>query len=68
MGRVLREGFANDGKFGAQVVERFCFGALHAQCDAHGRSNADGWSAANDHRLDGFGDVAVIRVGVMDDF
>ena len=68
MGRVLRERVADQRKFRAQFFERFRFGTLHAERDAHGRSHADGWGAANDHRLDGFGDVAIIRVGVMDDF
>ena len=64
----MREGLTDQRKFRTQFFERFRFGTLHAERNAHGRSHADGRGAANDHRLDGFGDVAIIRVGVMDDF
>ena len=41
---------------------------LDSDRDSHRRGDSNGGSAANNHGFDGVGDVAVIRVGVVDDF
>ena len=41
---------------------------LDAKSDTHRGGDADGGSAANDHVFDGFRDVAIVGVGVVDDF
>ena len=42
--------------------------AFHAESSAHGCGYADCGRAADDHVFDGFCDVAIVRVGVVDHF
>src|SRR6266487_2611434 len=57
---------ADFGKFGFESADGFRGGMQNAERGAHGGGDADGGSAADDHFADGFGDVAVVGVGVGD--
>ena len=62
----LRQRFADLGEFGAQCFDGVRRGVKNAKSGSHGCGDADGRRAANDHVADGFGDFAVIGVGVAD--
>ncbi len=68
VGRVLRERVCDYREFGAQFFKRGGGRMLNAECRAHRGGNAYGRRAADDHVLDGARDVAVVGVGVVDDF
>ena len=53
-------------EFGAESFHGFRGSMQNAEGSAHGRSNADGRSATNDHFTDGFSDFAIVGVGVGD--
>src|SRR6266702_3469063 len=56
---------ADFSKFGFESADGFHRGMQNAERGAHG-GDADGGSAADNHFADGFGDVAVVGVGVGD--
>src|SRR5262249_10925193 len=56
---------ADFGELRAQFGDRVGGGVLHAERDTHGGGDTYGRRAPNHHLADGFGDVAVVRVGVM---
>src|SRR6266581_4813142 len=57
---------ADFSKFGFESADGFHRGMQNAERGAHGGGDADGGSAADNHFADGFGDVAVVGVGVGD--
>src|SRR5262249_16006864 len=60
------EGGEEGGEVRGKVIERFGRGVSYTDGDAHGCSDSDGGSPANNHFADGFGHVLVSGVGVCD--